>query len=167
MSRLTQKRWLSFFKSGKAKMCLDITGYTQIRDSKTDPRGERFYLIGEAVEKLAAYEDAEEKALICSKGIEKKTGRLISADSYLKNFCNRFCDVKECTRTQKKSCCIAISLQEEPTAFDADKIIKQLENLKKYAETRDCPKDGMCDGGDCENCHMNTAIEIVKAGGKQ
>lgn len=64
MKRLTQKRWFSFFKSGKAKMCLDITGYTQIRDSKTDPRGERFYLVGEAVEKLAAYEDAEEQGLL-------------------------------------------------------------------------------------------------------
>ena len=42
--------------------------------------------------------------------------RLINADSYLKNFCNRFCSVKECTSTQKKSCCIAISLEEEPTA---------------------------------------------------
>lgn len=40
--------------------------------------------------------------------------KLIDADSYLKNFCNRFCSVKECTSTQKKSCCIAISLKDEP-----------------------------------------------------
>ena len=40
--------------------------------------------------------------------------KLIDADSYIKNFCNRFCSVKECTSTQKKSCCIAISLKDEP-----------------------------------------------------
>lgn len=53
--------------------------------------------------------------------------RLINADSYLKNFCNRFCSVKECTSTQKKSCCIAISLEAEPTAFDVDKVVERLE----------------------------------------
>lgn len=48
--------------------------------------------------------------------------RLIDADSYLKNFCKRFCDVKECTRTQKKDCCIAISLEEQPT-FEAVPVV--------------------------------------------
>ena len=64
MSRSTQKKMFSFYKSGKEKTCLDITEYTQIRDCKTDPRDERFYLVGEAVEKLAAYEDAEEQGLL-------------------------------------------------------------------------------------------------------
>ena len=64
MKRLTQKKMFSFYKSGKEKTCLDITEYTQIRDFKTDPGDERFYLVGEVVEKLAAYEDADEKGLL-------------------------------------------------------------------------------------------------------
>lgn len=50
---------------------------------------------------------------------EKKSelDKLINADSYLENFYNRFCDVKKCTRTQKASCCIFISLREEPEVF--------------------------------------------------
>ena len=55
-------------------------------------------------------------------------------------------------------------IENQPTAYDPNKVVEQLEKLKKYSETKDCPKDGMCDGGDCENCYMNTAIEIVKAG---
>ena len=55
--------------------------------------------------------------------------RLIDADSYLKNFCNRYCGVKQCTSTQKKSCCIAISLNDEPTAFDVDKVVERLKTM--------------------------------------
>lgn len=58
--------------------------------------------------------------------------RLIDADSYLKNFCNKYCGVKECTRTQKKDCCIAISLDAEPTAYDVDKVVERLEEPTNY-----------------------------------
>ena len=83
--------------------------------------------------------------------------RFINADSYLKNFCNRFCSVKECTATQKKDCCIAISLAAEPTAFDVDKVVEQLE------EEIEC---FMSDIGECSyTVAYRNAIEIVKAGG--
>lgn len=81
--------------------------------------------------------------------------RLIDADSYLKNFCNRFCSVKECTRTQKKDCCIAISLEEEPTAYDVDKVVERLEEYRDdfmddiYEELRE----------DADNCRANRIID--------
>lgn len=43
------------------------------------------------------------------------------------------------------------------------RIVERLEKLAKYEESGDCPKDGMCNGGDCKHCHFKTAIEIVKA----
>lgn len=80
--------------------------------------------------------------------------RLIDADSYLKNFCNRFCSVKECTRTQKKDCCIAISLDAEPTAYDADKVVERLEEEIDFL---------MSDVGECTfTVAYRNAIEIVK-----
>ena len=85
--------------------------------------------------------------------------RLINADSYLKNFCNRFCSVKQCTSTQKKSCCIAISLNDEPTAFDVDKVVERLEEEKAY---EDSFEDEMSCGA--YNAYFN-ALNIVKEEG--
>ena len=92
--------------------------------------------------------------------------RLIDANSYLKNFCNRFCGVKECTRTQKKDCCIAISLDAEPTAYDVDKVVERLEEVGQL--------ELKTHGGRCNEKTLalgyakgvENAIEIVKEEGK-
>ena len=43
------------------------------------------------------------------------------------------------------------------------RILERLENLKKYEEGKDCPKDMMCSGGNCETCYADTAVKIVEA----
>ena len=88
--------------------------------------------------------------------------RLIDADSYLKKFCNRFCSVKECTSTQKKSCCIAISLNDEPTAFDVDKVVERLQEQEEKHFHHDFDKDKFEFGAFVASVN---AIEIVKEGG--
>ena len=91
--------------------------------------------------------------------------KLIDADSYLKNFCNRFCSVKECTSTQKKSCCIAISLEEEPTAFDMDKVVERLEiklSDTVYEKATQESNESYLDGLSAGYC---LAIGIVKEEG--
>lgn len=75
--------------------------------------------------------------------------KLIDADSYLKNFCNRFCSVKECTSTQKKSCCIAISLKDEP-AVEVPQWIPCSERLPvNYNNILICQRDGYVNVGYC------------------
>lgn len=97
--------------------------------------------------------------------------RFIDADSYLKNFCNRFCSVKQCTETQKKDCCIAISLEEEPTAFDVDKVVEQLKQQKRQYERRAKEQAGMnlavmiSEKFFGKACSYGHAIEIVKEEG--
>lgn len=54
----------------------------------------------------------------------------------------------------------------QPTAYDVDKVVEQLERMKKPAS---CPPKYVkkpCIGDTtCERCKMTYAVEIVKAGG--
>lgn len=54
----------------------------------------------------------------------------------------------------------------QPTAYDIDKVVEQLEDLKKHEADGSCPKIGMCIKGaeSCATCCTDTAIEIVKGG---
>ena len=58
-------------------------------------------------------------------------------------------------------------IDEQPTAFDADKVVEQLEEVEKIMTspvTKDCFGEE-CRASDCTVCLINKAIEIVKGGG--
>lgn len=46
--------------------------------------------------------------------------------------------------------------------ISVEEALERLERLRECEETGDCPKDGMCDGGNCDTCYMDTAIQIIK-----
>lgn len=55
----------------------------------------------------------------------------------------------------------------QPTAFDADKVVEQLEEVEKIMTspvTQDCFGEE-CRASDCTVCLISKAIEIVKGGG--
>lgn len=59
------------------------------------------------------------------------------------------------------------AVDEQPTAFDADKVIEQLEEVEKIMTspvTKDCFGEE-CRASDCTVCLISKAIEIVKGGG--
>jgi len=64
MGRLTFKRRFEFFKPDEETTTISIKGYTQITEQEGTRGAKSFYLVGEAVEKLADYEDAEEQGLL-------------------------------------------------------------------------------------------------------
>ena len=58
-------------------------------------------------------------------------------------------------------------IDEQPTAFDMDKIVEQLEEVEKIMTspvTEDCFGEE-CRASDCTICLISKAIEIVKGGG--
>lgn len=58
-------------------------------------------------------------------------------------------------------------IDEQPTAFDADKVVEQLEEVEKIMTspvTKDCFGEE-CRASDCTVCLISKAIEIVKGGG--
>lgn len=60
-----------------------------------------------------------------------------------------------------------MEIDEQPTAFDADKVIEQLEEVEKIMTspvTKDCFGEE-CRASDCTVCLISKAIEIVKGGG--
>ena len=64
MARLTFKKWFECFKPDEETTTISIKGYTQIAEHEGSRGAKGFYLVGEAVDKLAAYEDAEESGLL-------------------------------------------------------------------------------------------------------
>lgn len=54
-----------------------------------------------------------------------------------------------------------------PTAYDIDKVVEQLEELRTYEKDGQCPKHDKCskEPYECTSCYTTTAIEIVKGGG--
>lgn len=65
------------------------------------------------------------------------------------------------------------TVQEQPTAFDVDKVVEQIESIKEK-EYRACTDEqcGFCDyfndcwdGEMCDKLALDKAIEIVKGGG--
>ena len=62
---------------------------------------------------------------------------------------------------------IGAVIDEQPTVFDADKVIEQLEEVEKIMTspvTKDCFGEE-CRASDCTVCLISKAIEIVKGGG--
>lgn len=60
-----------------------------------------------------------------------------------------------------------MEIDEQPTAFDVDKVIEQLEEVEKIMTspvTKDCFGEE-CRASDCTVCLISKAIEIVKGGG--
>ena len=60
-----------------------------------------------------------------------------------------------------------IEIEEQPTAFDVDKVVEQLEEVEKIMTspvTEDCFGEE-CRASDCTVCLISKAIEIVKGGG--
>ena len=58
-------------------------------------------------------------------------------------------------------------LDNQPTAFDVDKVVEQLEEVEKIMTspvTEDCFGEE-CRASDCTICLIRKAIEIVKGGG--
>lgn len=64
MSRLTLKKRFEFYKPDEETTTISIKGYTQITEQQGVRGAKDFYLVGEAVEKLADYEVAEENGLL-------------------------------------------------------------------------------------------------------
>lgn len=61
---------------------------------------------------------------------------------------------------------IGAVIDEQPTAFDVDKVVEQLEEVEKIMTspvTKDCFGEE-CRASDCTVCLISKAIEIVKGG---
>lgn len=82
--------------------------------------------------------------------------RLIDADEIIDSLGNSDMDFA-----------IGAVIDEQPTVFDADKVIEQLEEVEKIMTspvTKDCFGEE-CRASDCTVCLISKAIEIVKGGG--
>lgn len=66
-----------------------------------------------------------------------------------------------------------MEIDEQPTAFDVDKVVEQLEDIKrkKYRACQDvicedCKySEDCCDGDESDKLALDMAVEIVKGGG--
>lgn len=84
--------------------------------------------------------------------------RLIDADKLIHALCRDY-------TTGKKT--LGQVIDEQPTAFDVDKVVEQLEEVEKIMTspvTEDCFGEE-CRASDCTICLISKAIEIVKGGG--
>ncbi len=60
-----------------------------------------------------------------------------------------------------------VAIDDVPTAYDPDKVVKQLEEVEKIMTSpvsQDCFGEE-CKASDCTVCLISRAIEIVKGGG--
>ena len=77
---------------------------------------------------------------------------LISRSTAMENYCNALCP-----KLQKGECCnnciVKAWLNNQPTAYDTDKVVEQLEEYREEMEQFKC--GGM----------LSDMIEVVKAGG--
>lgn len=94
--------------------------------------------------------------------------RLIDADEFIK----KFSYAKANTEEENIMCAtVRRMVKEQPTAFDAKKVVEQLEESRGYIAT---PKycngmcgDSTCDGRNCFQCCLDYLINIVKRGGRE
>lgn len=92
--------------------------------------------------------------------------RLIDKDELKERFCNENCGERRCIDNMDK-CVWICSVEESKTAYDVDKVVEQLEEIKKIMTSSvsvDCI-EGECKYQDCTVCLICRAIEIVKGGG--
>lgn len=62
---------------------------------------------------------------------------------------------------------VMMEIEEQPTAYDVDKVVAELESIKRIMEspvTQDCFAEE-CKVQDCTVCVIDRAIQIVKGGG--
>lgn len=62
---------------------------------------------------------------------------------------------------------VMMEIEEQPTAYDVDKVVAELESIKRIMEspvTQDCFAEE-CKVQDCTVCIIDRAIQIVKGGG--
>lgn len=93
--------------------------------------------------------------------------RLIDADDFIKKF--RY--AKANTEEENIMCAtVRRMVKEQPTAFDTEKVVEQLEESRGYIATpkycNDMCGDSTCDGRNCFQCCLDYLINIVKRGGK-
>lgn len=89
--------------------------------------------------------------------------RLIDADELIKYI--KICEIGTSINYDQKEFIDCIN--EQPTAFDVDKVVEQLEEVEKIMTspvTEDCFGEE-CRASDCTICLIRKAIEIVKGGG--
>lgn len=97
--------------------------------------------------------------------------RLIDADLLKENIVKWLKPLNHDESETIKLACVLKSVVEEineqPIAFDLDKVIEQLEEVEKIMTspvTEDCFGEE-CRASDCTVCLISKAIEIVKGGG--
>ena len=89
--------------------------------------------------------------------------RLIDADDLIEYI--KIWDIGNSISSDQKEFIDCVNKQ--PTVFDADKVIEQLEEVEKIMTspvTKDCFGEE-CRASDCTVCLISKAIEIVKGGG--
>ena len=101
--------------------------------------------------------------------------RLIDADANREDFMERVYDILLDEPDNIKANLIIDAFDEMPTAYNPDKVVEQLEKLKKAEQDRpdDCDEDGCGDGeqiyddGRSQGRYeaFGKAIQIVKGGG--
>lgn len=87
-------------------------------------------------------------------------GKMIDAEKFKEHFCEENCGNRRC-RDEFDKCTFIMALEQEPTAYDPDKVVEQLEDYGNE-ETRyykNTPYEKCI-----EEC-IGKAIEIVKGGG--
>ncbi len=94
-------------------------------------------------------------------------GRLIDADNLL-FILNSVIELrKKSQRNTSDLDMMADYVNDEPTAYDPEKVVKQLEEVEKIMTSpvnQDCFGEE-CRASDCTVCLISKAIEIVKGGG--
>ena len=86
--------------------------------------------------------------------------RLIDTDAFLQNLIN-------CNIGRKSLEKVIEFVKKQPTAYDPDKVVEQLEEVEKIMTSpvnKDCFGEE-CRASDCTVCLISKAIDIVKGGG--
>lgn len=88
---------------------------------------------------------------------------LISRSTAMKNYCNALCP-----KLQKdeycNNCIVKAWLNNQPTAYDVDKVVAQLKEMKKENPFISSKKDKSIEASTSRQV-LDYAIEIVKRGG--
>lgn len=84
--------------------------------------------------------------------------RLIDADELKERFCEENCGKNRCVDHMDK-CVWILSVEESKTAFDVDKVVKQLDKASDYYEFDEQGKEHV------QMINLTEAVDIVKGGG--
>ena len=94
-------------------------------------------------------------------------GRLIDAD-HLLFILNSVIELRKKSQRNTSDLDMMVDyVNDEPTAYDSEKVVKQLEEVEKIMTSQvnqDCFGEE-CRASDCTVCLISKAIEIVKGGG--